>query len=136
MCLAFLRRPDMPQHRWPNSHSTACLAFAYPLHRYSNGIGRWQNNKQGSSLVYHVVCNGLLLPNFPSCGLATRTLDVLDLLLFRNYHRHLCNGFIVTCCHDHILEHGASTVPGHGIQCDHDDCCLQYIAGSWFRWYH
>lgn len=83
------------------------MAFSHPRHWHSNSINRRQNNKQGSSLVYHVVCNGLLLSHFPSCGIATRTLDVLDLLLFRHNHRHLCNGFIVACCHDHILERSA-----------------------------
>ena len=136
MCLAFLRPSNMPQYWWPNSHSTGCLAFSYPRHRHLNSIGRWQNNQQGSSLIHHVVCDALLLGHFPSHGLSTRTLDVLDLLLFRHHHRQLWNGFIVACCRNHLLERSASAVPGYGIQCDYDDCCLQYITRSWFRWYH
>lgn len=135
-CLAFLRHPNLSQYRWPNSHSNGCVAFSYPRHRHRNSIDRWQNHHQGSSLVYHVVCNAVLLHHVPSHGLATRPFDILDLLLFRHHHRHLCNGFVVACCHDHLRERSASTVPGHGVQCDHDDCGLQYIARSWFRWHH
>jgi MFS family permease len=136
MFLAFLRPQNIPQYRRPNSHSTGCMAFSYPRHRHINSIDCWKGNQQGSSFVHHVVCNALLLSHFASNGLATCTFDVLDLFLFRDHHRHLCNGLIVACCHDHLRECSASTVPGYGIQCDHDDCCLQHIARSWFRWYH
>lgn len=112
------------------------MAFSYPRHRHWNSIDRRQNNQQGSGLIHHVVCDGLLLYHFPSHGLATRTLDILDLFLFRHHHRYLCHGFVVACCLDHLRKRSASTVPGYGIQRDHDDCCLQYIARSWFRRYH
>ncbi|KAJ5162311.1 MFS general substrate transporter, partial [Penicillium capsulatum] len=80
--VTFLRDPNMPQYRWPNSHPTGCMAIPYPHHRYRNRIGRWQNNQQGPSLIHYVICNALLLPHFPSHGPATRPLDVLDLLFF------------------------------------------------------
>lgn len=136
MRVAFLRRPNLLEYRGSKPHSTGSMAFSYSHNRHIDGIGSWESDQQGSSLVHHAVCNDLLFPHFSSHGLATRAFNVLDVFLYRHYHRDICNGLIVTCCHDHLLERSPPKIPGYGIQCDHDNCCLQYIAGSWFRRYH